>query len=653
MAARRKLQSEIDICLKKVDEGLEYFHELWDKAHKLWEKVEQREKIAAELKKEIKKLQRHREQVKNWVTKHPDLLNKEPLVDARRKIEKEMERFKNFEKEVKTKTYSKVGLSLKRNKLSPEQREAVDWIQEQRDTLKEQQTDLETQIDKLQRKNRKKKSAQQVSQEEVLVKRLDKHKWHLIQMRDLSKRIEKGRVDPNQLDVLKDDIIYYVEEAFQDEEFWDNDLLYDGVEELEVPDDDDDDQEEERSPSPPPVKVKKEKRKKKKTADKKLKKPKRTKKKEKEVEPTPLKIIPSSASPGLNSVSPATTVSISHSEPLPIFLPSAQQQSAPADTSTPTAKVTPKPPPPAAKAGMSPSINSRQDPLSSLPSVPPTPTRQDSGARIPDFQSIMLEEERRQKKQMELQKQREALNVVNGTGKEDVTNVWSSGTPFTGRNNIQTATIVNSNPMKDPRGAINLNNFPQLGHNPIPAPTPVSQISTSAKIQPEEPRIGVPPMPASMKQQQQPTPPFLGKIDDKYKEQLGRVQYAFSHMPATSNKRVYFPRNPVRVPDSFPLQPNPRCEEPEFVTNYDVDTLFFMFHYSQGTHQQYLAAQELKKRSWRYHKKFLTWFQRHTEPIEATNEYEKGAYIYFDYETSWCQRVKTDFCFEYQYLEDS
>jgi len=409
-----------------------------------------------------------------------------------------------------------------------------------------------------------------------------------------------------------------------------------------------------------------------------LKKPKRTKKKEKEVEPTPLKIIPSSASPGLNSVSPATTVSISHSEPLPIFLPSTQQ-SAPADTSTPTAKVTPKPPPPA-KAGMSPSINSRQDPLSSLPSVPPTPTRQDSGARIPDFQSIMLEEERRQKKQMELQKQREALNVVNGTGKEDVTNVWSSGTPFTGRNTSQASSIVNSNPMKDARGSINLNSFPQLGHNPIPTPAPVSQIPTSAKIQPEEPRIGVvprkeespfpperkertsfppevaqrPPMPASMKQQQQqPTPPFLGKIDDKYKEQLGRVQYAFSHMPATSNKRVYFPRNPVRVPDSFPLQPNPRCEEPEFVTNYDVDTLFFMFHYSQGTHQQYLAAQELKKRSWRYHKKFLTWFQRHTEPIEATNEYEKGAYIYFDYETSWCQRVKNDFCFEYQYLEDS
>jgi hypothetical protein len=34
----------------------------------------------------------------------------------------------------------------------------------------------------------------------------------------------------------------------------------------------------------------------------------------------------------------------------------------------------------------------------------------------------------------------------------------------------------------------------------------------------------------------------------------------------------------------------------------------------QGTYQQYLAARELKKQSWRYHKKYMTWFQRHEEP---------------------------------------
>ena len=65
------------------------------------------------------------------------------------------------------------------------------------------------------------------------------------------------------------------EEAFwnfffraQDEDFWDNDLLYDGIEELEIhetdDDDDDDDDNQRHSPSPPPVK-RKEKRKKKKT----------------------------------------------------------------------------------------------------------------------------------------------------------------------------------------------------------------------------------------------------------------------------------------------------------------------------------------------------------------------------------------------------
>merc|ERR1711879_474089 len=105
--------------------------------------------------------------------------------------------------------------------------------------------------DKLQRKRGKKKN---YSNEEVLSKRIDKHKWHMQQMRDLSKRIEKGRVDPKQLEALKDDITYYVEEAATDEDFYDNDF-YEGIEELEIPEtDNDDEDEEQQSPSPPPVK---------------------------------------------------------------------------------------------------------------------------------------------------------------------------------------------------------------------------------------------------------------------------------------------------------------------------------------------------------------------------------------------------------------
>ena len=69
-------------------------------------------------------------------------------------------------------------------------------------------------------------------------------------------------------------------------------------------------------------------------------------------------------------------------------------------------------------------------------------------------------------------------------------------------------------------------------------------------------------------------------------------------------------------------------------------------------YQQYLAARELKRQSWRYHKKYLTWFQRHEEPKVTADEYEQGTYVYFDYETGWCQRIKSEFTFEYGYLED-
>lgn len=67
---------------------------------------------------------------------------------------------------------------------------------------------------------------------------------------------------------------------------------------------------------------------------------------------------------------------------------------------------------------------------------------------------------------------------------------------------------------------------------------------------------------------------------------------------------------------------------------------------------RYLAAKELKRQSWRFHVKYLTWFQRHSEPQAITDEYEQGVYVYFDWEGSWCQRKKSDFRFEYRYLSE-
>jgi len=116
--------------------------------------------------------------------------------------------------------------------------------------------------------------------------------------------------------------------------------------------------------------------------------------------------------------------------------------------------------------------------------------------------------------------------------------------------------------------------------------------------------------------------------------------------------KQYTPRNPYPTPPTYTSIPLSLFDNPIIFEKFDIDTLFFIFYYQQGTYQQYLAAKELKKQSWRYHKKYLTWFQRHEEPKEITAEYEQGTYVYFDYETGWCQRKKTEFSFEYRFLED-
>lgn len=58
--------------------------------------------------------------------------------------------------------------------------------------------------------------------------------------------------------------------------------------------------------------------------------------------------------------------------------------------------------------------------------------------------------------------------------------------------------------------------------------------------------------------------------------------------------------------------------------------------------------------------RYKTWFQRYEEPKITTDEHEEGTYVYFDYgnqgpyepKSGWCQRVKKDFKFEYEFLED-
>ncbi|WVZ59964.1 hypothetical protein U9M48_010044 [Paspalum notatum var. saurae] len=151
--------------------------------------------------------------------------------------------------------------------------------------------------------------------------------------------------------------------------------------------------------------------------------------------------------------------------------------------------------------------------------------------------------------------------------------------------------------------------------------------------------------------------------DQLYNLQMLEAAYHKLPQPKDSERsKNYVPRHPAVTPSTYPQIQAPLVSHPNFWERIGSDTLatdmlFFAFYYQQNTYQQYLAAKELKKQSWRFHRRYNTWFQRHVEPQVTTDEYERGSYVYFDFHVTedgsgWCQRIKNDFTFEYNYLED-
>ncbi|VDM93785.1 unnamed protein product, partial [Onchocerca ochengi] len=149
MAEKRKLLNEIDKCFKKVEEGVELFEETMAKMQEA-NSDNQREKFQDDLKKEIKKLQRLRDQIKGWQNSS-DIKDKDKLTSYRKLIEQRMEQFKDIERENKTKPHSKQGLSAE-EKLDPrekEKAETVEWLQCQIRYLEDEADKTESQIESL------------------------------------------------------------------------------------------------------------------------------------------------------------------------------------------------------------------------------------------------------------------------------------------------------------------------------------------------------------------------------------------------------------------------------------------------------------------------------------------------------------------------
>lgn len=71
--------------MKKVDEGVETFETIFEKIQSS-SVIAQKEKYELELKKEIKKLQRYRDQIKTWISSN-EIKDKRLLIEKRKLIE--------------------------------------------------------------------------------------------------------------------------------------------------------------------------------------------------------------------------------------------------------------------------------------------------------------------------------------------------------------------------------------------------------------------------------------------------------------------------------------------------------------------------------------------------------------------------------------
>lgn len=125
-----------------------------------------------------------------------------------------MEKFKACEKEMKTKAFSKEGLTQSA-KLDPKQREkleATQWLQTQVEELLLQVEQAEAEVEALQGGIKKKnKGGQQAERLETLEHLNERRKWHISRLELILRLLDNGTMTAEKVNGLKDDVSYFVE----------------------------------------------------------------------------------------------------------------------------------------------------------------------------------------------------------------------------------------------------------------------------------------------------------------------------------------------------------------------------------------------------------------------------------------------------------
>jgi len=585
--SQRKLLQEIDKVFKKVKEGLEIFDGYYDKLQNC-ESQSQKEKIEGDLKREIKKLQRQRDQIKNWLSGN-EVKDKNNLLENRRLIENAMERFKTVEKDMKTKAFSKEGLSMER--IDPKQKEkneSSDFLHQMLEELERQCEKHEARIDQIQSSGKKGKKLDGAKQQEIedLTGKITRNHWHQEKMEQMLRLLANDDIECEQVNGLQEDIKYYVE-SNEDADFAEDEGIYDelGLEDIDemyghvgdYPQENEGEKETETESAPSPV----------------------------------------------QHHSPPKKPSIT-SHPSSTVLPSPANANTTQHTSTSSSSSTIKPPP-----GL-PQQSNNSTPISTpgttnlKPSIAPVKT---------DLKYSSVLSQGVQSNHNTPTTSTATINTPPTTN-STLNNKESISTTITNNDISASPSTTGSAPPPPPPGltktSSNVTESRETTQSPVLIPSGFQDL--------------IPSFEKSKQHISKPKP--IEEISKILETSLLNCPDSLD----ADKPKIYFPKNPHPTSIYYPQEPLPELNFSSIISKLDLSTLFYNFYYDQNQYIQIQSAKELVKKGWFFDKLGKKWYQK-VEEIQPPNiindqiinSEKKIAWKYFDNEGVWLPRRKDDF----------
>lgn len=517
-----------------------------------------------------------------------------------------MEQFKAVEKEMKTKAYSKEGLSAA-SRLDPKEKEkaeACEFLSSMVDELQQKIEAMEAEEESLQASLKKgKKDVTKTNRLADISRISERHKWHVNKLELVLRSLQNGNVEASQVMELKDSIKYYVEDGHNVDYSGEDETLYD---DLNLGDDEAQfgmNYDNDRVSSQDTQSIQEDEQEARTKAKIDPSGPRRPSSQMKSPLPVLATLHPNSASAATSSnMKPAPPPTRPPGETLKY----ASAAAAAAASDRNGVGIAPLPPPPGASPATTAAVPVSKPGSTASPrvtSAQPLPKAATATAGVADDS--------------------------NGRARNKSPAPNQNAAPASTAPAASTATPAPSTPAAD-KGETAAAKEQQATNG-----TAASKEEGAA----EESIYHLPPGLQDLIQSFEATKTRASSTTSSPSVQrLMAASLNTCPDPGDAEKpRHYKPQNPYNTPLYYPQEPLPIFDDPRLYETgkIDTDTLFYIFYYRQGTYQQYLAAKALKNQSWRFHKQYQTWFQRHEEPKTITEEFEQGTYRFFDYESTW------------------